>query len=188
MTEFEPYPKIKRLSGAEMTITEKIDGTNAQIVIKDGKVALVGSRKRAIVPGDDNYGFAAWVDANVAGLIAFLGEGQHFGEWAGIGIQKNPLCLDEKRFFLFNTHRNPKEKFATMGNLVPHLDSVPVLHEGKFDLGEIDSVLDALMLIGSQVEDKGDHSRPEGIVISVFGTKFKRTPGDMHKSLGGDTQ
>ncbi len=178
---FEGYPKIKRLSSADMTITEKINGTNAQMVIKEGVVVLVGSRKREICEGDDNFGFATWVEANKAGLCEFLGEGQHFGEWAGPGIQKNPLCLEKKLFFLFNTHRNPPEKFKAIGHLVPELRGVPVLHTGGFDLETIDNVLDVLIWEGSQVEEAGLSAMPEGIVISVFGTKFKRTPGDLHK-------
>ena len=40
MTEFQPFPKIPRLS-REIVITEKIDGTNAQILITDdGQRAL----------------------------------------------------------------------------------------------------------------------------------------------------
>ena len=36
--DFVPYPKTPRLK-REVTVTEKLDGTNAQIVIEDGKIA-----------------------------------------------------------------------------------------------------------------------------------------------------
>lgn len=178
---FEEYPKIKRIGAADMTITEKIDGTNAQVVIKDNEIILVGSRKREIRVGDDNFVFAAWVQDNCEGLIEFLGEGTHYGEWAGPGIQKNPLYLEKKMFFLFNTHRNPQEKFEAIGDLVPDLRGVPVIHTGHFNLYDINKTLRSLMEGGSYVEEARVHARPEGIVISVFGTKFKRTPSDLHK-------
>jgi hypothetical protein len=35
MGDFEPFPKIPRLKNSLMRITEKIDGTNAQILIPE---------------------------------------------------------------------------------------------------------------------------------------------------------
>jgi hypothetical protein len=102
--EFQPWPKIERLKKNIVTITEKIDGTNACVVVKDGKVVGAQSRKKIITREDDNFGFANWVWDN-AEQLATLGEGYHFGEWAGPGIQKNPHLLDKKRFFLFDTRR-----------------------------------------------------------------------------------
>lgn len=203
---FEKYPKIGRLKGAGMTITEKIDGTNAQIVISNEIIIGVGSRKRAILPNvdvmrdeagrtirdslgmplrpkqvRDNFGFAAWVRDNAAGLVEFLGEGTHYGEWAGPGIQKNPLGLEARRFFVFNTHRNPPEKFAALGDLVEGLDAVPVVFEGQFNLDMIDLIHQQLLESGSHVEGAAFPNIPEGIVISVFGSKFKRTLDDRPK-------
>jgi hypothetical protein len=68
-------------------ITEKIDGTNASILITDdgSDIAGVGSRTRWITPEDDNHGFAKWVKANHEELLK-LGPGHHFGEWWGNGI------------------------------------------------------------------------------------------------------
>ncbi len=192
------------MKSAHMTITEKIDGTNAQILIEqDGgelKVTCVGSRKRQIFPngtqlgppdvppckGRDNAGFAAWVAENEVGLVQFLGEGRHYGEWAGPGIQKNPLGLTEKYFFVFNTHRNPPEKFEALGHLVPNLRAVPILFEGPFDMHTIDMTMRQLIMTGSAVAEanKGpDCKDPEGIIISCFGQKFKRTPVDYPKGL-----
>lgn len=104
-------------------ITEKIDGTNAQILIAelpdsepipahslgtfeiDGKLHYMaaGSRTRWITPKDDNYGFAAWVDRNFCELCK-LGPGRHFGEWWGQGIQRK-YGMTEKVFSLFNATR-----------------------------------------------------------------------------------
>lgn len=109
----------------EMVITEKLDGTNASILIAElandapipveslglfdigGKLhyMLAGSRTRWITPEKrkDNAGFAAWVERNFD-VLKELGPGHHFGEWWGQGIQRG-YGLGEKRFSLFNTIR-----------------------------------------------------------------------------------
>jgi hypothetical protein len=120
--EFVEFPKMARLS-RECIITEKIDGTNAQILIRPGSkdepnvihhwlsdditdmVIFAGSRTRWITPENDNFGFAAWVRAHVEELKS-LPEGRHFGEWWGSGIQRGyGLTKGEKRFSLFNVQR-----------------------------------------------------------------------------------
>ena len=55
--EFIPFPKIARLSRLAI-VTEKIDGTNAQVTITEDGDIFAGSRSRWITPEDDNYGFA----------------------------------------------------------------------------------------------------------------------------------
>ena len=47
--KFEKFSKIPRLNKT-CTITEKIDGTNAQIVFDEDGRFIVGSRKREIFP------------------------------------------------------------------------------------------------------------------------------------------
>lgn len=101
--EFKPWPKIPRIENEKVSFTEKIDGTNACIVITaDGEFACQ-SRTRLITPDDDNYGFAKWAYTNKDELMK-LGEGHHFGEWWGSGIQRG-YGLTEKRFSLFNSQR-----------------------------------------------------------------------------------
>ena len=117
---FKPWPKILRLEKKRPPVfTEKIDGTNACIVIayknpdentiafKDVDRIITSiwaqSRTRLITPKNDNYGFAKWVEANWEDLLS-LGEGYHYGEWWGQGIQRG-YGLTEKRFSLFNTRR-----------------------------------------------------------------------------------
>jgi hypothetical protein len=121
-TEFVEFPKLARLS-REVIISEKIDGTNAQIFIEKGSkethpeaihtwldeqtqtdfVILAGSRTRWITPENDNFGFAAWAYEHRDELLN-LGTGRHFGEWWGQGIQRN-YGLKEQRWSLFNTIR-----------------------------------------------------------------------------------
>lgn len=188
--EFLEFPKLPRLT-RDCVITEKIDGTNAQILIVDldepgyepdgmflaqvGNLAIrPGSRNRYITPEDDNYGFAGWVLRN-AEELAQLGPGRHFGEWWGQGIQRK-YGLKEKRFSLFNTGRwvprDPGEKQAVPPACC-HI--VPVLYRGIFCDGAIQMTLHALNEAGS-VASPG-YMDPEGIVIfhEASGVSFKKT-------------
>ncbi len=100
--QFVEFPKIYRLNRA-VIVTEKIDGTNACVIVgEDGQVGAQ-SRSRIITPEDDNFGFAGWVRDN-ADALRELGPGHHFGEWWGSGIQRG-YGLSERRFSLFNTSR-----------------------------------------------------------------------------------
>lgn len=87
---FETYSKIPRLN-RDVTITEKIDGTNGQLLINDeGKLVRIGSSNRWLNPRDkqgDNYGFAQWAWSNKDAL-ELLGPGRHYGEWWGQGIAR----------------------------------------------------------------------------------------------------
>jgi hypothetical protein len=108
---FEPWPKIPRWSKRTLIITEKIDGTNASILVPETPTLplVAGSRTRWLTVENDNYGFAAWVAANDTELRK-LGPGHHFGEWWGPGIGRGYGHKD-KRLSLFNTgrHKNPYE-------------------------------------------------------------------------------
>lgn len=102
--EFKPWPKITRVENRRPPVfTEKIDGTNACVVIGENGEFACQSRSRFIVPGDDNYGFAKWAHENKDELMK-MGPGYHYGEWWGLGIQRG-YGLTEKRFSLFNTRR-----------------------------------------------------------------------------------
>lgn len=122
---FEKFQKIARLN-KEVVVTEKIDGTNAQIHIVEYDDPLwddtlpyaydshyvvarqrtrdlymfVGSRQQYITPDADNFGFARWCEENSEDLFR-LGPGRHYGEWWGQGIQRT-YGLEEKRLFMFN--------------------------------------------------------------------------------------
>jgi RNA ligase len=118
--EFVKMAKIPRLN-RECIITEKIDGTNGQIVITEEGQCLAGSRNRWIMPGKqtDNYGFAQWVEDNQEFLVATLGPGRHYGEWYGRGIARH-YDLEERRFSLFHTREIPENDIG--------LETVPVLY------------------------------------------------------------
>ena len=178
--EFEAFPKLQRLNGS-VIVTEKIDGTNAAIIIQGDEIAAQ-SRTRIIVPGKDNFGFAAWVHANKAALIANLGEGRHFGEWWGAGVQRT-YGLKTKVFSLFNTSRwldsaNPGN-YAT--ELVQLWDIgvrvVPVLF-----IGTMPEVIERLTYLMNNLKQYGSvaapgYLNPEGIVLydTRSGQGYKKT-------------
>lgn len=153
--DFEPFPKIARLKRT-LYVTEKIDGTNAQVCItEDGRV-LAGSRTRWVTPERDNFGFAAWVRDHEEEL-RLLGPGRHYGEWWGLGIQRG-YGLRERRFSLFNVHRWRDGRQPRP----PCCGVVPLLYEGA-DSGDIDRVLAMLAAEGSQAAP--GYMNPEGIVV-----------------------
>lgn len=149
--EFKAWEKIPRENPFTVTITEKIDGTNACVIINDGNIAGVQSRKRFITTEDDNYGFAKWVEDNKTELIT-MGDGYHYGEWAGPGIQKNPLKLDKKHFFLFNTLRWNENNH----NRPNCCDVVPVLYHGELKPDTIPELLEVM---------KEDGVTREGVIV-----------------------
>jgi hypothetical protein len=181
--EFKAWPKISRLY-RPVTITEKIDGTNAAVGIRevpfeqastsrtgrpvyrtedgDNKCYLVyaQSRSRIIAPGNDNHGFARWVYENASTLVTDLGKGLHFGEWWGQGIQRG-YGLTEKRLSLFNTGvwEAKRADFTT-----PQLDVVPIVSEVEvFSTLAVHAALENLRTFGSFAEL--GFMQPEGVVI-----------------------
>jgi len=202
---FKPFPKMARLR-RECMITEKIDGTNASICIGaydpldpycigiqyTENVPLgmwVGSRNRWITLADDNFGFARWAYDHTAELFN-LGEGHHFGEWWGSGIQRNYGFTNGERFFsLFNAGRwvehdkptygiknpNPKAPPKFTENAPACCKVVPIIYEGIFDTDCIKTELAALERFGS-LAAKG-FMNPEGIIVyhKAAGVGFKMT-------------
>lgn len=177
--EFKPWQKIPRLN-REIIITEKIDGTNAAVIItEDGHIGAQ-SRNRIITPTKegDNFGFATWVALNAEALIEILGPGYHYGEWWGHGIQRG-YGLDYKRFSLFNVSRWGHLDLGTAA--VPGLGVVPVLYKGGYGDWAIDEALSDLDRYGSRANPGFDN--PEGIVV------FHTAANSMFKvTIEGDEQ
>ena len=208
--EFEKWPSIPRWANDTVTITEKIDGTNACIVIlpyspdhelmiQDGYAKAFGydnpdlmggmytfavqSRKRFIKPGKDtdNAGFAAYAFEHAAEFIETLGYGKHYGEWWGRGIQRG-YDLDHKKFSLFSPWR-----YATVDvSKVEGLDIVPTLFSGG-----VEGYL-AISIILATLEKEGSKAapgfmRPEGLIVqsALTGAKYKAFTWDdgIPKSL-----
>lgn len=176
LPEFQRFPKIPRLN-RDIVVTEKIDGTNAQIYVpEDDGPLLAGSRKRWITPELDNFGFARWVHDNAEQLKVELGYGLHFGEWWGQGIQRR-YDQDRKRFSLFNVKRWAGEELALC-------DVVPVLYEGLFHERFINEALEDLELDGSRAAP--GFRKPEGIIVfhTAASQLFKVTCEDDEKPKG----
>lgn len=177
--DFVKFPSIARLS-RDIVVTEKLDGTNAQVTITEDGQFLTGSRNRWITPEDDNYGFARWAQQHKDELIEELGVGSHFGEWWGQGIQVK-YGLDEKRWSLFNVGRWNEENKPSCCHVVP------VIYEGEFCTNKINDILLELQLNGSKAAP--GFMKPEGIVIyhKHSNTLFKKTilNDEKGKSYGG---
>ena len=207
MTEhqFTPWPKTARLF-RDITVTEKIDGTNSAIrisAVPDGTtpsgfmdmlasypaesytavvdgtryVVSAQSRRRLIWPGKstDNYGFASWVYDNAEALVRLLGEGLHYGEWWGQGIQRN-YGLTDRRFSLFNTDRHGHLSGAAgvdVGGIL--VSSVPIIYQGTFREDAITVALKDLRDCGSMAAP--GFATPEGICVfhSASRTVYKVT-------------
>lgn len=181
--EFREWPKTSRFF-RDIVITEKIDGTNAAIGIKPIELNAQGqglsnvidyvfsneqtyaiyaqSRNKLIMPtkGKDNAGFAGWVAEHSIELVQHLGEGLHFGEWWGSGIQRGyGLTKGEKRFSLFNASRFQFIEEESDGLL----RTVPVFYEGTMDIDAIRDSLNVLKEHGSMAAP--GFMNPEGICL-----------------------
>lgn len=181
--EFTPWPKTPRLN-RDIVVTEKIDGTNAAIIIEPcshedrgvGSIAtLMGSdnhfynigaqsRKRLItLPAGDNFGFGAWVLRNRQALVDTLGVGAHFGEWWGSGVQRGyGETKGVKHFSLFNVDRyaDVDLEFEDGSRVRP----VPTLYRGPFSQDEITLAVEHLRLMGSEAST-GSFFPAEGVVV-----------------------
>jgi hypothetical protein len=200
--EFEPWPSISRLN-KDAIYTEKIDGTNAAVVIEpyttdtdkskavdvvsvDGDLYAVWaqSRKRFITPGDDNFAFALWVYDNAPALVRTLGVGRHFGEWWGKGIQGSYGLTTERRFSLFNVKRWEHTLDWNKGHeLVPQLYMVPVLERSTFSTERAKELVHELRYTGSWASP--GFMKPEGVVVfhTASQTPYKTflENDDLHK-------
>jgi len=165
--EFKRWPKIKRFMDADMIITQKMEGTNAQITFREDSSGCIqwfaGSRNRKLCALHDNFGFYKWAGENLQALYDVLGPGRHYGEWCGPGIQ-NSEGLRERKFFSF-------DPFLEVLEGLKHLvEPVPLLYKGPFNLDSIHGILVGLRDHGSKVN--GFHPA-EGVIVNLSGTRYK---------------
>lgn len=178
--QFEAFPKIRRYQKSNVTVTEKIDGTNAALVFDDDGLVFCQSRNRVITPGkeSDNAGFADWAWDNEDDLFEFFGPGRHFGEWFGCGIQRG-YGMADKWFAPFNTHIFHDDR-AYPANVCP----TPVLARVTLDRspGLIAAIAADLAADGSRLDPAYGFDNPEGLMIygDTFG--YLKMPFDsLHK-------
>jgi hypothetical protein len=186
LPDFRKFAKIPRFH-SPVTITEKLDGTNAVLFIDEANAspsnyatnipaqdlqygthfAVAGSRKRWLAEGEDNHGFRAWVKQNLEQLILGLDPGTYYGEWWGKKINRG-YGLDEKRFTPFG---------LASGKPVEHelFHPLPILYEGRFFP---EAAYECLL----ELQNEGSRAAPgfkpaEGIVIRFndTGARLKLT-------------
>jgi hypothetical protein len=196
MAQFKEFQKIPRLN-RDIVITEKIDGTNAAILVDEsaedstepgillpsGIVVRAQSRTRFISPEKDNFGFARWVFHNAEELANLLGPGLHFGEWWGVGVQRT-YGVKEKRFSLFNVN-----KWADIDTVIGGVPvrPVPTLFVGSWVVSGVFTpalMLEELQEMGSRAEP--GFMDPEGIVVfhTAGSVLFKATCKNDEKPKG----
>jgi len=159
---FEGFPSIPRLKRG-CIITEKIDGTNAQVYVPEdaSQPVLAGSRNRWLTLDADNFGFAKWV-ADHDEELRTLGPGRHFGEWWGAGVQRR-YGLTEKRFSLFNAGRWTDDVRPACCH------AVPVVYGGDFSTDAVANALESLRKGGSLAAP--GFMDPEGVVVYMTASR-----------------
>ena len=193
--EFKEFGKIGRLK-RDIVITEKIDGTNSAVIITPEGSVYAQSRTRTLSPHSDNFGFATWVHQNQQALKYALGEGTHFGEWWGNGIQRG-YGKSDRTFSLFNTARwRATEDLDIHSDLKSlqqsgiNIDVVPLLYHGPWIYEDKEQVGYAPEIIITRLVKHGSFAaptwmKPEGVVVyhGPSKTLFKMTveKDDKHK-------
>lgn len=139
------------LQDTEVYAMEKLDGTNVSIHIEDDEVKQIQNRRNVV------FEKGSWSkDSNMIKLaienssehIKELGDGQHFGECIGIGVQKNPMDIPDKKWIPFNTYGKlnlvydewkdiPKD-FESISNFMRNIKSkfYAINHEGQEEYSE----------------------------------------------------
>lgn len=175
---FSKWPKIPRFLNTKMVITQKMNGTNAQILFEEttniiqtkNKIDMsVGRRRGWLSTKEDNFGFHAWASTHKHSLFAVLGRGRHYGEWCGPGIQ-NGEGLKERKFFSFDPFLEVPKEYKHL------IEPVPLLYEGPINISQIKSCLQHLEIFGSVIDkfkEFGHFRQPEGIIINIGGKRFK---------------
>lgn len=172
---FQEFPKIPRLNNG-VCVTEKLDGTNACVVVEEDGTVSAQSRSRLITPEADNYGFAKWVAANAEELKQ-LGPGYHYGEWWGNGIQRR-YGMQEKRFSLFNAGRwadrhgtNEAWGYTEKQQFLPECCYVvPILAQGR--LAPAIEQASAVLNCNGSIAAPG-FLNPEGFIVYLHGHYYK---------------
>lgn len=110
----------------------KLHGTNASVQIRPSGEVFAQSRSKIITVGDDNCGFAAWVEKNKEYFVKFAqpaGPMVIFGEWCGQGIMKQTAIngIGKKVFAVFAIQCGSRDKSLMVvepENLIATLDMI----------------------------------------------------------------
>jgi RNA ligase (TIGR02306 family) len=144
-----------------LTVTHKLDGSSCTIVVQDGEISYVCSRRMQIKESESN---AFWIVANkIRPNIPFGWSGTIQGELCGPGIQGNQLKLLEPTLFIYQIKQqhNPWMTYGEMvsfGGNVLKSNVVPRIEHGYI------KSLDGLQAIADNLKlDSGEWA--EGIVV-----------------------
>ncbi len=167
--KFEKFPSIPRWN-SRIIVTEKIDGTNATVIVSPNGEVSAASKNRVLTLEQDNFGFCQWVKQNEKELVT-LGVGLHRGEWYGKGIQCG-YGMDTRKFALFNVSRWSESR-PNCCEVVPTLYDGPI--GGLHGFMSINGAMQKLRFEGSMLVPGYDN--PEGIIIYHVksGQYFKQT-------------
>jgi len=208
MLEFKKFDKIPRLS-REIIITEKLDGTNAQIFIYNKRDEILWPDtpveklitqdfidRFSVFEKDEVYIFAGsrkrWLD------YSSKGDNYGFAKWVQANAEEllkleegrhygewygngiqRKYDLQEKRLALFNVSKWSDDELRPKC-----CEVVPILYKGLFDTIIIESVLDSLERNGSKAVP--NFMKPEGIIVrhQASGQMFKKTIENDSKPKG----
>lgn len=172
---FEAWPKTLQISKVlgNVTVTEKIDGTNACLVFDADGNMFAQSRNRVITPASDNQGFARWAYRYQEELFHILGEGRHFGEWWGKGIGRK-YGMEHNVFSLFNVGRFYKtgpdglDSMSTRAqgtSIFDQVSAVPHLFTGEYGSDAMKAAVTDLQDNNSKAAAQHgiDFADPEGV-------------------------
>lgn len=142
----------------EVVCTEKLDGTNVSILIKEGIIVSIWNRTERIP--FFNKGKKHIIDGLLnsfeRGYMEFLDDGQHFGELVGPKVNGNPLQLKEHLWIPFNSYAREKLSYHSWHKYPKSFENI-----NKWFLDEIDEGgIFSLFMRRNEIKQK-----PEGVVF-----------------------
>lgn len=147
----------------------KLHGTNAGIVIKPNGDVFAQSRTSMIAVGNDNAGFAAWVDSTAKNWRR-IKETRHitiYGEWFGPGIQKGVAAnkVPTKMFAIFSIQYGHYDDIDDALVIIDPSEIVKFFHTNGVNLPENVHILP---WYGDDIEiDYADTDELEKVVVTL---------------------
>ncbi|MDR1766267.1 MAG: RNA ligase (ATP) [Lachnospiraceae bacterium] len=138
---------IDEMRGVPYYISTKVDGTSVTMYAKDGAFGVAGRNWEYKLDDDSRvYEFAK--DRGIPEKLLSLGENIAVqGEFAGPGIQKNPLRLKSTEWFIFNVFHIDRMEYGGLDELLEMskllgVPTVPIEETGEaFPYGSVDELL-----------------------------------------------
>ena len=142
---------LNRHNGIKCYITEKVDGSSATYYLKDGEFGVC-SRNLDLkeTPGNAFWEYARKIDLEGKMRKFCWGACKNLalqGELVGLGIQKNPLKMDERKVIFFNAFNIDEYRYWNFSDLTGILKSldlemVPIVWEDYNLINDIDKLVE----------------------------------------------